>query len=178
MFNEQSIDVPRWYAVRTNPQQENRADINLRAWEVETLSPKVKEKTRDLRAGAARYVLKPLFPQYIFARFKLRDMLHKVRFTRGVKTIVHFGDTPAPINDEIIDIIVSQMDERGLVNLREDIRAGDKVIVKDGPLKDFVGVFEREASASDRVRILLTAVGYQSHLTIGRDSIRKIKIAA
>lgn len=47
------------------------------------------------------------------------------------------------------------------------------MIVKDGPLKNFAGVFERGMKDSDRIRILLEAMSYQAHVEIERDMVKK-----
>jgi transcriptional antiterminator RfaH len=164
----------RWYAIHTKPKQEGRADSNLRAWRVETFTPRVKER-RYTSAGEVRYGLKPLFPQYIFARFDASRLLNKVYFTRGVHSVVRFGsDDPTPIDDEIIAIIHSRVGTNGVIDLGEKFKAGDRIVINDGPLKNFIGIFEREVKESDRVMILLSTIKYQAHLLLERESVKKI----
>lgn len=79
----------RWYANHTKPEQEGRADSNLRAWRVESFTPRENELGYT-PAGHVKNQLKPLFPQYIFARFDARRMLRLVYFTRGVHDVVRF----------------------------------------------------------------------------------------
>jgi hypothetical protein len=38
-----------WYVIQTKPKQEDRADLNLRAWKIETFAPTLKER-RTFRA--------------------------------------------------------------------------------------------------------------------------------
>src|SRR5215216_522944 len=114
-----------WYAIHTKTRQEERATNNLRAWQVQTLAPKIKERCYNESLGKVTYQVKPLFPGYIFARFKPDDLLHKVRFTRGVNNVVSVGGKPAPIDDEIIEIILARSGTDGLVYLREQLRPGD-----------------------------------------------------
>jgi transcription antitermination factor NusG len=59
------------------------------------------------------------------------------------------------------------------VDISEDISLGDEVVVKDGPLKDFAGIFVQEMKDADRVRILLQTVSYQAHIEIDRALVRK-----
>ncbi|PYS87928.1 MAG: hypothetical protein DMF64_21865 [Acidobacteria bacterium] len=164
---------PQWYAIHTNPKQEERACQNLQAWGVESLSLRLKEHRRNPFTGAAVYVSKPLFPRYIFARFHAGSLLHKISFTRGVHSVVSFNATPIPIDDEIIALFQSRQGSDGFVTIGEKLQRGDKVVIKDGPLKDLVGVFERDVKESDRVMLLLTTVNYQGHLTIARGLVRK-----
>src|SRR5215208_2764465 len=83
-----------WYVICTHPRQEDRAESNLIAWSVETFAPQIKKKQYNQFTGVAIQLPKPLFPRYIFARFKLNEMLHKVRYTRGVHSVVGFGAGP------------------------------------------------------------------------------------
>src|SRR5215211_1875734 len=92
-----------WYAVRTHVNQESRAEANLKAWQLETFFPKIKEQRRNQFSGALTSLTKPLFPRYIFARFDLERSLHKVSFVRGVQNVVSFGGIPSPVDDEIIE---------------------------------------------------------------------------
>lgn len=161
-----------WYAIRTRPKQEDRADVNLRAWQVPTFVPKLKGPQRSgYVCGRAS---KPLFTRYIFARFDASRLLHKINYTRGVESVVSFGGSPVPIDDKIINLIKDRVDKDGFIQLCEELKYGDKVTIKFGPLKSLVGMFQKRMKASDRVEILLNAVSYQSHLLIGREMIERV----
>ena len=174
MNGESIVNTPCWYAIHTHPRQENRAANNLKAWNVETFFPKIRDCNFNEFTGEPSYVTKPLFPRYIFAQFKLGDLYHKVRFTRGVHSVVGFSGTPIPIDEEIITLIQLNIKEDGFVRINEEISPGDKVIVKDGPLKNFTGIFEREMKDADRIRILLETVSYQAHVEIERELVKKV----
>ena len=161
-----------WYAVLTKPKQEQRAETNLRAWDIEAFTPKFKDRRRSRKQGV-NYSIKPLFPRYVFARFNPLCCLHRVTFTRGVHSIVHFGDSLARIDDKIISIIQLRMDREGLVSVGEEFKCGDPVMIDYGPFKSLIGIFERDLGDAERVRILLTAINYQAHITVDRHSITK-----
>lgn len=175
MNNNTQDDIPHWYAIRTHSRQETRAEENLRAWNVETFAPRIRE--RRYTRGAYVPKIKPLFPRYIFARFKVNEMFHKVSYTRGVEYIVGFGGKLTPVEDEIIEAIRMRVAEDGFIRLGEQFRSGDKVVIKEGPLKNFVGIFEREVKQDDRVMILLTAMSYQNHVVLDRDILRSARTA-
>ncbi|HEY0169683.1 MAG TPA: transcription termination/antitermination NusG family protein [Pyrinomonadaceae bacterium] len=162
-----------WYVLYTHPKQEARAANNLAAWGLETLFPRIKEGRGSMHRQATP-IAKPLFPRYIFARFDANLLFQKVCFTRGVHSVVNFGGMPAPVDDEIIKLIKSQLGADGLVNLREEFKPNDKVIIKGGPLKNMVGIFLREVSQGARVAILLDAVSYQGQLIIEREYMRRL----
>jgi transcription antitermination factor NusG len=87
--------------------------------------------------------------------------------------VIGFGEGPTSIDEEIISLIRSNIREDGLVRVDEEIRPGDRVIIKDGPLRNFAGIFEREMKDADRIRILLETVSYQAHVEIERDIVKK-----
>jgi transcriptional antiterminator RfaH len=166
-------DIPCWYVIRTNPKQEERAERNLQAWKVETFAPKIKKLSAHRSTGEAQYSEGQLFPGYIFARFALSNLLHKIKFTRGVHSIVSFGSRPIPVDDEIIAVIQSRIAEDGFVTMNEDFRPGDKVVILDGPLKNITGVFEQGTKEADRVTIMLNVISYQARITIDKALIQK-----
>lgn len=167
-------DTAHWYVIHTHPKQEDRAGSNLRVLGVPIFNPKIRERRYNQFSIAPTYVTKPLFPRYIFAQFKINDLYHKVRFTRGVYSVVSFGEGPTPIDEEIITLIKSNIKEDGFVKIDEEIMPGDRVIIKDGPLKTFAGIFEREMKDTDRIRILLETVSYQAHIEIEKDMVKKV----
>ena len=171
----QNINEPsRWYVIQTKPKQENRAASNLNAWRVETFVPKVRKSRKHSYEGGTSYSTKPLFPRYIFARFQVSSLLHKINFTRGVSRVVSFGGAPTQVDDEVIDLIQSQAGNDGLIRIGEELRYGDRVMIKEGPFSSLTGIFEREIKDSERVRILLTAVNYQSHIIVDRELLIKL----
>jgi transcriptional antiterminator RfaH len=167
-------DTYLWYAIQTNPRQEMRVESNLQAWGVEAYLPKIKERHLNQYSSKYTWLTKPLFLRYLFARFRFNVYGHKIRYTRGVREIVGFGETPFPIDDEIIKLIRSRHDELGYVKLEDEIRPGDEIMVKDGLFKGIHGVFERNISNSDRVMILLKSIQFQAHIVVDRGALRKV----
>lgn len=165
-------DHAEWYAVRTKPNEEDRADINLRAWQVQTFAPKVKECRTSGYGG--QYVSKPLFSSYIFACFDASRQLHKINYTRGVQKVVSFGGYPISIDDKVISLIRAQVDEDGYIRKDKELQPGDRVRISSGPFASLVGIFERRTKDRDRVKILLDAMKYQSHLLIEREMVEKV----
>jgi transcriptional antiterminator RfaH len=164
----------RWYAINTKSRQEERAESNLNAWQVETFVPRIKERRRGLVGGEPAYAIKTLFPRYIFARFDANRLLHKVSFTRGVQSVVHFGGMPVPVDDEVLAIMRTRTGADGFIRIGEELKPGDRVMIKAGAFENFIGVFERSLAEADRVRILLMTISYQSHVTIDRTLVRKL----
>jgi transcriptional antiterminator RfaH len=171
---QRPLDACSWYTIHTNPRQEMRAESNLKAWGIETYLPKIKDGSVDRFKSDRTWSIKPLFARYLFARFRFSAFGHKIRNTRGIRDVVGFGEIPAPVDDEIIDLIRSRHDEQGYVKLVADVDHGDEVVVTDGMFKGIHGIFERNVSNSDRVMILLKAIQFQAHVIIHRESLRKV----
>jgi transcriptional antiterminator RfaH len=158
-----------WYVLQTKPKQEARAEANLRMWGIETLSPRIRETSSS--TGTIRVA--SLFPNYLFARFDAGVLSSKIRLTRGVQKLVGFGEYATAIDDSIIETIRGRIAPDGFVRL-QDVQPGDAVEVVTGPLKSFVGVFERYASSRDRVVILLTAVASHRRVQLARMAVRRL----
>jgi transcriptional antiterminator RfaH len=174
MFSETAVDIPHWYVVKTQPKQENRAQMNLNAWKVETFFPTIKERRPSAFTGEPRITINPLFPGYLFARFQANLLLHKIHYTRGVQSIVNFGNGPIEVDDEIIETIRTQVDKNGFLKIEDDFKVGDEVVIKEGPLRDLVGIFERDLKPALRVVIMLKAISYQGHLMINRSAVARV----
>lgn len=173
-MSELAAGIPHWYVVLTHPKQEFRAEGNLKVNEVETFLPKVRERLYKPFTNVPSFVVKPLFPRYLFARFKVNSALRRVCFTRGVHSVLRFGDSPVRVDDEIISLIQARVGDDGFIKLDYELNSGDKVMVNNGPFKTLVGVFQHGLKSSERVVILLTAISYQGHVVIEKDLVSKI----
>jgi transcriptional antiterminator RfaH len=162
---------PRWYVVRTKPKQEIRAERNLIEWGLEVLAPKVREVLKGRGSPGATYSTAPLFPCYLFARFDAAALLAKVRLTRGVQAVIGFGDRATPVDDSVIGLILSRIEEDGFVRIEEP-RPGDPVTIVDGPLRMLSGVFHQRRG-HDRAVILLAMVGACVPVNLPMASLRK-----
>lgn len=177
MANESIFDTLQWYVVQTHPKQEDRAFLNLTTWNVEVFYPRYRQQRYNEFSGTSASV-KPLFPRYVFARFRISDHYHKIKYTRGVHSLVSFNDVPTPVDDEIIQYFQARVQADGLVKIMDDLKPGDEVIIKKGPLANLTGVFEHGIKDTERVMILLQAVNYQARIMINRSMIEAATHAA
>jgi len=174
MHHANMSSIISWYVIHTHRMQEDRVNNNLHTLGIETLTPRYVKRRYNNYTGEVINVVKPFFPNYVFARFDVRKLFHKVRLTRGVHSVVCYGTTPAIVDDCIITTIRSRIGEGGYIKIGESLKPGDEIRIEDGPLKDFRGIFERETNDIDRVMILLQTVSYQAHLVIERESLKKV----
>lgn len=150
-----------WYAVYTKPKCEDTVSQLLGNAGLETLNPKIKvvKHTR----GRYAEVVEPLFPSYIFALFDKDTHAHMIKYTRGVKYIVG-KDDPLAVHPEIISAIQGRM-EGGIVSQDPvDVSRGDRIIIKEGPFKDFYGIFQRNVPGKKRAVILLETLYCTLHI--------------
>jgi len=144
-----------WYAVYTKAKSEDSVCRLLQSAGIETLNPKIKVK-KFIRNKYV-YVIEQLFPCYIFAMFDPEKYAHMIHFTRGVKYIVG-KEAPLAVHDEIIATLRAGMEGDLVVIKPEKFEKGERVLIKEGPFKDFYGIFDREISGRERAMILLDAL--------------------
>jgi transcription elongation factor/antiterminator RfaH len=166
------INPPRWYVVRTKPKQETRVEVNLGRWGIEVLAPKVRERRSRDAGQTPSYTIAPLFPNYVFAHFEMAALLVRVRLTRGVHSVLGFGEPATAVDDSFVSLIRSRIGEDGCVRIEEP-KPGDAVRIVSGSLRALTGVFERRR-AHQRVVILLGAVAAQPRVEVAIADVEKI----
>jgi len=161
--------MKRWFVVSTKPKNEDRAAGNLTSGGIEVLAPKLKVK--KYKDGKFIYVVEQMFPGYIFAKFHPIDDFHLIKYTRGVRTIVHFGGKIVPVHDEMIAYIRNKLEDGVATLEKKQFKKGAKILVKEGPFKGISGIFEKELEGKDRVMILLDSVKFSLSVEIDGDLI-------
>jgi transcriptional antiterminator RfaH len=162
--------LEHWYALYTKPRKERQVHALLQDRGIETYLPTVRRKVRR-RDRPDRVVY---FPCYVFARLDFKETPHSsIAWMPGVRRIVAFGDQPAVVADEIVDLIrgrLSDVEEVGYGKLRK----GDRVRIRTGPLRDLEAIFDRPLSSRDRVRVLLNVMGRMTPTEIDYSDISPI----
>lgn len=161
-----------WYVVRTKAGDEHRANDNLLHQEIETFLPLY--KNYYFRNGRMVQTIKPLFPNYLFARLDLDAHFTKVKWTRGVSRILGNRVGPVSISEKVVQTIRERVGKDSLIELEEQIKEGDLVQVSSGPLKDLIGIFQKRMSGKDRVKILLNLIGVDIPVQLSKWQIHKV----
>lgn len=131
-----------WYAVRTRSNYEFKVSYLLSRKSITTFYPTVLKWSR--RKDRKMKVARPLFPGYLFVECpaSAKDWL-EVNKTDGVVNILGTKEAPLPIPVEQIDN-VKKIVESGIDPLPHPyLKAGERVVVVDGPLRGAIGIFER-----------------------------------
>ena len=150
-----------WHVVHTKPRQEAIAEVFLSQSGIETFYPKIAPG-------------KPLFTGYIFTKFDEETQQRLVKYSKGVGSIVSFGDKPALVDESLIEAMKARIKD-GFVHLDPpSFKKGEKVEIKEGPLEGVSGIFDSRVKDSDRVVILLNAIASQSRMVIQAASLRKV----
>jgi transcription antitermination factor NusG len=74
----------------------------------------------------------------------------------------------------VVEIIKRRADSSGIVRIHYQFKTNDMVRIKSGPLRDLVGMFERWMSDGERVRILLSLIGYEPAVEMHYSMIEKV----
>jgi|GEM_PF-665263 len=143
----------QWYVIYTKSRAEDLAREQLENKNIFVFLPKIREVR--FRNDKLREAVQPLFPSYIFAQFTIPDEYYDVKWARGVKRIVGSGDMPTPLDDSIVVFLRDQADHEGLIQPQPQIRQGDKVRVKQGPLEGLWGTVQGEIDGKGRVKVLM-----------------------
>jgi transcriptional antiterminator RfaH len=154
-----------WYALYTKPRREDAVALLLQGSGIEVLNPKLKSK----RYKHNRFIetVEPLFPCYLLARFERERCFHFITYTRGVRYIVGKSN-PVIVREEIVGAIKQRMKDGNkdgnIVINDQKFEKGDRVFIKEGPFKDFNGIFEKETRGHERVIILLNTINFRVEL--------------
>ncbi len=151
-----------WHAIYTKPGKEDTVAFRLQGIGIEVLNPKLKSK--KYKRNKIVEVLESLFPCYLFANFDKEKYTHLITYTRGVRYIVG-KHNPIVVYADIINTIKENMEEGNILVVKpQKFEKGVRVLIKEGPFKDFCGIFEKEVKGHERVMILLETLNYKLEL--------------
>jgi transcriptional antiterminator RfaH len=165
--------VRRWHVIQSKPRHEERVASQLREQagldvyfpQIEVFSP---------RGGERVKIVKPLFPNYLFARLLMPDEWKLVTYTRGVARMVGDWKNAGWVDDTVMDAIRARENEKDRLIHYYHFQPSESVVVKSGPLKDLYGIFERYVDDRGRVRILLSLIGYQASVEMEAEHLGKL----
>ena len=155
-------DGKRWYVIRSKPRHESVCLDELSKAGFEALCP----MGMDYRWRRRRQETVPLFPGYVFSRFRYEDDFHKVRWLRGVLHLVQFGEAPPPaVDDDIMRFFAENMNEDGVIETSPELVEGDRVEFLTESMRGLVGTVLRIDSAEKRVHVLMDLL-YQATIKV------------
>ena len=161
-----------WYLVHTKPRQEACALQNLEQQGYDCYLPLL--ASEELIKGAVSKLAEPLFPRYLFIRLDTGDSAKSwspIRSTRGVSKLVSFGNQPAKVSDELVDLIRAR-ESSGDIAERRLFNPGEPIRVVDGPFAGIEGIFQSN-DGTQRVMILIELMSKPVRMAVSPSSIRK-----
>jgi transcription elongation factor/antiterminator RfaH len=158
-----------WYAVRTRPHREFRAQGQLAAQGFRTFLPRHRKSVRHARK--LRTVSAPFFPRYLFVALDLsRDRWRSVNGTFGVMSLIMGQEGPSPVPRGVVENLIAACRAGGHIDLGAALVPGDRVRVLSGPFADLIGELIRIDGAG-RVRVLLRLLGGEVPVSIAREAL-------
>lgn len=147
-----------WFCIRSQPKREHIAARNLsHLHKLEFFNPQLRQ--RKLTRRGPVWFVESLFPNYLFVKFALREMLEEVKFTPGVSHVVHFGDRYPVVPDRVIEELQKNFDGDHLLLSPESPSEGDDVTVTDPRFFGMEATVLRVLPAKQRVQVLLDMLG-------------------
>lgn len=149
--------MKKWYLIKTKPQQEAIATLNLtnQGFEVFFSKAIIKNKTQAL------------FPGYLFIQLDDKNQNWiPIRSTQGVANFVRFGLSFAIVPNNIIRLIKIQQQQtiEKLINIYSH-QKGDSIEIQSGAFKGQKAIFQNYNSR-DRVIVLLKLIGQQQEVEL------------
>ena len=164
VISVKSSSNSHWFVIETKPNGEFQVSVRLNQLEIQSFIPMIQSET--IVFGRILQQVKPLFPNYIFAKFDYDLMGSKVKWLSGIKQILSSGNGPIAVTEEIINAIKQRMGKKGVIEHQKRFRPRQPVRIAHGPLKDFDGVFLRDMPGRDRVQILLRVLEFSHKIEI------------
>lgn len=139
-----------WFALTVKHQHERSVAGALAANGVDTFLPLYRVRRRW--SDRVRELEAPLFPGYIFGRFDGGSRV-RVLAIPGVRHIVGFGGSPAPLQTGDLDAIRAALAAKLPIGPWPYPQPGDRVRIESGPLRGVEGTLLRER---DALRLVLS----------------------
>jgi len=162
-----------WYLIFCKPHQELTAERNLMAQGYQIYLPRATQERR--RAGRWIETIEPLFPRYLFINLSSStDLWSPIRSTRGVASLVRFGDEPARVPDGLVETLIGRENASGLHQIEDKkMKVGDVVRVRTGAMIGYEGIFLARNSR-DRVVVLLNIVEKNVRVSMAPDALELV----
>ncbi len=153
-WESESLKNPqKWYVIYTKPCSEDIARDHLERKDVQVFLPKIRECRYSSKGEETK--IKPLFPNYLFAHMAYPDDYYAVIWAKGVRRIVGDGTEPIPLDDSIVDFLKSRSEETGFIQPSPQLKIGDAVRVRNGPLEGLIGVIDGSIDEKGRIKVLM-----------------------
>ncbi|WP_404419867.1 transcription/translation regulatory transformer protein RfaH [Marinospirillum sp.] len=157
-----------WYVIQCKAKESFRAAENLENQGFEVFHPFI--QVEKVRQGKLKLIDEPLFPYYLFIHLsEVADNWRPIRSTRGVLKLVSFGHQPVRVADDLVEMLR----ERVAPQPEDYLKAGDRVLIEEGPFKGLNAIFQTK-KGEERVILLLDLLQKQQRLEVPVKAIRPL----
>lgn len=165
-----------WVCVETNRYKEKWVSQQLTESCDEVYLPLLRQYKKVRRQFT--WVIGPLFPGYLFARFEAEHVLHRVLNAPGVAKVL---STPEDGPIEVDEAIIKALRERsvnGYIEVRPaPLGPGDELEIIDGPFQGLTALFEKNLKANERIVVLLNLMSSRVRVEVPRFYVQRRKTA-
>ena len=162
----------KWYVIHSKPRQEARALSNLQNQGYTCYLPIV--PSQKLRSGKLKTQLDPLFSRYLFIQLSLEHTGQSwapIRSTLGVSKLLMFGDEPASVDSQLIEIL--RIKEQSLLTTPVALhQPGDTLQITEGPFAGLEAVYQM-ADGEARAFVLIDILNRPTKLNVAIEALRK-----
>ena len=148
-----------WFVATYKINEIKTAETNLKNQKIHYYLPKIVIKKHNLNPKE-----EVMFPGYIFIYAEI-DKYSSVKYTKGIKDIIRFGENIAQISDEEIKNINLVEKSSRLEPFIQEIKIGQEVNIVRGTFKGNIAKISSLPS-KDRVSILLHILGSLTKINI------------
>lgn len=181
---EQASRIPDlcWYAVHTYSGFEQKAKESLqerfKLKGLENYLGEIKipqETVTEVVKGQKKKCTRKFFPGYILVQMRLnQDTWHLVKETPKISGFVGDVSDPAPLKDEDVELINTQVEEGGMSSRSKvDFEQGETVKVIDGPFNEFTGTVEEIKPDKGKLVVLISIFGRPSPVELDFIQVEK-----
>lgn len=160
-----------WYLIHTKPRLEDLALVNLERQGFNCYLPRL--SIEKIRRRKAEIISEPMFPRYLFIRLDSGQHGRSwipIRSTVGVSRLVHFGNCPAKVDDQLVDLLRNREQVHPMQSLFHN---GDTVVITDGPFAGIEAIYQT-SDAERRSMILLEILSKPVTMHIDTSWLRRI----
>lgn len=161
----------QWFLIHTKPRQEGIALENLERQGYPCYLPML--PAEKLRQGKLVTLQEPLFPRYLFIQLgqgATAQSWSPIRSTRGVSRLVSFGNEPARVPADLVQMLQTHESDRSQ-DVQTLFKSGDKVLIQEGPFAGLEAIYQMK-DGEGRVMVLIELMSKPAQLKLHARQIK------
>jgi len=161
----------QWFLIHTKPRQEGIALENLDRQGYPCYLPML--PAEKLRQGKLVNIQEPLFPRYLFIQLgqgSTTQSWSPIRSTRGVSRLVSFGNEPARVPADLVQMLQDHDADRSQ-DVQTLFKSGDKVLIQEGPFAGLEAIYQMK-DGEGRVMVLIELMSKPAQLKLQARQIK------